>query len=54
MLALNGSRGNLVPRRRLVIESVVSEIDIILPEKIDEKVAKLLPSPTGGRYRSRL
>ena len=44
VLAPNGSRGNLVPRR-LVIESVVSEIDIFLPEKIGEKVAKLLPPP---------
>ena len=48
MLALNGSRGNLVPRRGLVIESVVSEIDNFLPEKIGEKVAKLLPLPLVG------
>ena len=45
---LAGSRGILVPRRRLFIESVVSEIDIFLPEKIDEKVAKLLPPPLVG------
>ena len=43
MLALDGSRGNLLPRRRLVIESVVS--DFFLPEKMGEKVAKWLPLP---------